>query len=161
MRKASRSLLVVCAVAVAAFALRRDDRSEEARVRSLMAELRSEGSQQPATPRAVAAALQKAGATGLRLSFDLLASSEAHLRAGAAANLGMLGCRTAVPRLVRLLRDPEPGVQRTVASALGAIADPRALPFLERELTNSDVTLAEAALQAARRIRRARPPEQG
>ncbi len=153
-------VLVGCAVAAL---LRADRLTESARPSAFRSALRAQEALGPLTAEGVRDALAAAGQGGLALGFGLVGDPEAAVRAGAALYLGTRRSRLAVPGLIKLLRDPDAAVRRAAAQALGAIGDPQALPFLERAMTEGEPLVAEAALGAARDIRRAgqsppRPP---
>ncbi len=75
------------------------------------------------------------------------------VRRQAAETLGRLGDRTAVPRLVETLGDPEPSVRREVAKALGQLKDRRAVPGLIDALGDSDMNVRFFAAYALGEIR--------
>ena len=147
-------VLILFGCAVAVF-LRDDHQADGAGPRTARSILRDCEAAGALTPEAVRQALVAAGRGGLAIGFELLGDSEARVRAGAAGYLGLRRSRLAVPGLIKLLRDPDVAVRRAAAQALGAIGDPQALPFLKRAMTEGEPLVAEAALGAARDIRRA------
>ncbi len=81
------------------------------------------------------------------------------VRAEAAEALGYLGNRLAVEPLIGLLSDPAGDVRANAAFALGNLADPRALPFLEKLSTDGTAAgtlgrICDVASEAAKTIRR-------
>jgi len=106
----------------------------------------------PTSPRDVTCALENAGPSAIGHAIELLRHRNAAVRAGAAAFLGLRQSRLAVPHQIRCLRDPEPGVRRTVAAALGLIGDPRASHFLRRVMATDELSVSEAARRASQQI---------
>jgi len=89
-----------------------------------------------------------------------LRSSVPAVRRRAAATLGQVGDRSAVPALVEALGDSDGGVRREAAKALGFIKDRRAAPGLIAALGDPEVNvrlLAAYALGEIKDARAARP----
>jgi len=81
------------------------------RVRRLRAAFEDEDARVPSREQAVAEL------------FALLAEEDATLRAAAAEGLATLGVLEAVPRLVRLLKDPDPAVSEAARTALSTLRE--------------------------------------
>ena len=89
-----------------------------------------------------------------------LRSAIASVRQSAAAALGRLGDRSAVPALAGALSDTAPGVRREAAKALGSIKDARAVPVLVAALRDDDRNVRFYAAYALGEIKdpKAAPP---
>lgn len=76
------------------------------------------------------------------------------VRRSAAAALGLLRSRAAVPALTEVLADERAGddVRREAATALGLIGDPAAAPALRAVLDARDPHLSRAAFEALRKL---------
>lgn len=57
-----------------------------------------------------------------------------------------------LPRLFQVLKDPDPGLRRTAAQALGKIASPQAAPALVEALRDPDATVRQQAAWALGRL---------
>ena len=75
------------------------------------------------------------------------------VRREAAAALGRLARRSAVPALIAALKDPDKNVRREAAKALGAIRDPSAVPPLVDALQDSDANVRFYAAYALGEIK--------
>ena len=153
MAKSLRVLLSAFAPAALAFGCPEDMPSARVVSRRVAALIRSVESDHPPTAAELAKALEDSGPAALGAVLELLDDPSPRIRAGAIAYLGIRRSRRCVPRLIRRLRDPDTGVRRTTADALGRIGDGRALPFLWRAMTSDDLSVGAAALHATRRIR--------
>lgn len=78
-------------------------------------------------------------------AMTALASSDEHVRASAIQALGELGHTPAVPALLALLNEADPGSRYMIVIALGKIADQRAVPALLEELCGNDTWVRVAA----------------
>ncbi len=85
--------------------------------------------------------------------LSALRSDAPPVRARAAAALGRLGARSAVPALVEAVEDVNPAVRRESAKALGGIKDARAVPHLIEALNDSDVNVRLYAAYALGEIK--------
>ncbi len=118
-----------------------------------------------AWPCAVAPALAQSG----RIAYltRLLATSDTfRVRAQAAVSLGRVEPNVAiVSALMEALQDPHPAVRTAAASSLERLADPSALPALERARRDRDRSVRRAVVRAIRvlervaRRQRARPED--
>lgn len=79
---------------------------------------------------------------------DALMDVSTIVRRESAFSLGLLGDKSAVPRLIECLRDPDPDVRNNASEALGLLKDPMAVPFLLELLHDSDIQLVSDVLQA-------------
>jgi HEAT repeat protein len=71
------------------------------------------------------------------------------VRSCAAHTAGRLGAKSAIPRLIRLLRDDSRDVRWWAVHALGELEAVEALPHLERLRGDVDETVARLAAQTA------------
>ncbi len=83
----------------------------------------------------------------------LLSDQNFTLACRAAAGLGLLRDKTAVPALVRFLEHEDWGVRNNAAMALGEIADASAVDGLTKAAIDRDETVARNAQKALARIR--------
>jgi len=81
--------------------------------------------------------------TRLSLYLELLKSPSPRVRERAAAALGELGDRRAVPELIKMLRDENALVREHAASALRYLGDRRAVPALIETLRDEDAVVRE------------------
>jgi beta-lactamase regulating signal transducer with metallopeptidase domain len=81
--------------------------------------------------------------TQLSLFLELLKSPSPRVRERAAAALGGLGDRRAVPELIKMLRDENPLVREHAATALRELGDHRAVPALIEALGDEDAVVRE------------------
>ncbi len=67
---------------------------------------------------------------------------DVEIKENAAEALGVIGDKRAVNQLIMALKDSNPGVRFSASYALGQVADPRALPELERLAATDDAVIA-------------------
>lgn len=81
-----------------------------------------------------------------------LESHDSDISIMAAAKLGKLGDRTAVPALIEALRTRHAHIRATCARALGELGDPAAIPALIEALRDPDTSVSYTAADALGQI---------
>jgi len=81
-----------------------------------------------------------------------LQSGSPSVRAHTATALGRIGDPSAVPALIKALKDPDRAVRREAAKALGFMKDNRAVPGLMEALSDRDVNVRTYAVYALAEI---------
>ena len=86
------------------------------------------------------------------LMLVLLTDPVEDIREGAADVLGLIGDQTAIPALIRALRDEDEFVRDSAVRALGRIGSNQSIPALEQALQDNDEGVRESAAHVLKEL---------